>query len=157
MAEKGLAITARDVWKGGNDWAGFQNPTRVFDEARLVVMLSSTPPEQFLRMKRGKRNLIRRIRGNIHISPRDGKFNTPAEKLESLSCNATGRYSVRPFANALLRLFLRRLGRRILARRLLPLLHPLLLLCVALLHLLGLLLVALFDLLPSCFIAILLR
>jgi hypothetical protein len=55
----------------------------------------------------------------------------------------------------LLRLFL--LGRRILARRLLPLLHLLLLLCVALLHLLGLLLVALFDLLPSCFIGILLR
>ena len=51
-------------------------------------------------------------------------------------------------------LFPRRL---ILARRLLPLLHPLLLLCVALFHLLGLLLVALFDLLPSCFIGILLR
>ena len=62
------------------------------------------------------------------------------------------------FANhRLLRLFLRRPRRRILARRLLPLLHPLLLLCVALLHLLGLLLVALFDLLPSCFIGILLR
>jgi len=62
-----------------------------------------------------------------------------------------------PAASGLLRLFLRRLRRRILARRLLPLLHPLLLLCVALLHLLGLLLVALFDLLPSCFIGILLR
>lgn len=61
------------------------------------------------------------------------------------------------FANGLLRLFLWRPRRRILARRLLPLLHPLLLLCVALLHLLGLLLVALFDLLPSCFIGILLR
>ena len=60
-------------------------------------------------------------------------------------------------ASGLLRLFLRRLGRRILARRLLPLLHLLLLLCVALLHLLGLLLVALFDLLPSCIIGILLR
>ena len=59
-------------------------------------------------------------------------------------------------------LFLLLIRRRILARlilawRLLPLLHPLLLLCVALLHLLGLLLVALFDLLPSCFIGILLR
>ena len=42
-------------------------------------------------------------------------------------------------------------------RSLLFLLHPLLLLCVALFHLLGLLLVALFDLLPSCFIGILLR
>ena len=60
------------------------------------------------------------------------------------------------FANGLLRLFLPRLRRRILARRLLSFLHPLLLLCVALLHLLGLLLVALFDLLPSCFIGILL-
>lgn len=39
---------------------------------------------------------------------------------------------------------------------LLPLLHLLLLLCVALLHLLGLLLMALFHLLPSCFIRILL-
>src|SRR5260370_29471807 len=62
-----------------------------------------------------------------------------------------------PAASGLLRLFLRRLRRRILAWRLLLLLHPLLLLCVALLHLLGLLLVALFDLLPSCFIGILLR
>ena len=62
-----------------------------------------------------------------------------------------------PAASGLLRLFLRRLRRRILARRRLPLLHLLLLLCVALLHLLGLLLVALFDLLPSCFIGILLR
>ena len=60
------------------------------------------------------------------------------------------------FAKGLLRLFLRLLRRRILARRLLLLLHPLLLLCVALLHLLGLLLVVLFDLLPSCFIGILL-
>jgi len=58
-----------------------------------------------------------------------------------------------PAVSELLRLFLRRLRRRILARRLLPLLHPLLLLCVAL----GLLLVALFDLLPSCVIGILLR
>ena len=61
------------------------------------------------------------------------------------------------FANGLLRLLLRRFGRQILARRRLPLLHPLLLLCVSLLHLPGLLLVALFDLLPSCFIGILLR
>ncbi len=68
-----------------------------------------------------------------------------------------GRYSAQPLANGLLRLFLWRLGRRILARLPLALLHPLLLLCVALLHLLGLLLVALFDLLPSCFIGILLR
>ena len=71
-------------------------------------------------------------------------------------CRASGR-----FANGLLVLFVRRLSlrlrRRTLARRLLPLLHPLLLLCVALLHLLGLLLVALFDLLPSCFIGTLLR
>jgi len=57
--------------------------------------------------------------------------------------------SARPLCKRLLRLFPRRLRRRILARRLLPLLHPLLLLCVALFHLLGLLLVALFDLLPS--------
>jgi hypothetical protein len=56
-------------------------------------------------------------------------------------------------------LFRRRLRRWILARwrRLLLLLHLLLLLSVALLHLLGLLLVALFDLLPFCFIGILLR
>ena len=59
-------------------------------------------------------------------------------------------------ANGLLRLLFRRLGRRILARLLL-LLHPLLLLCMALLQLLGLLLVTLFDLLPFCFIRILLR
>ena len=69
----------------------------------------------------------------------------------------SSRYCARPLCKRLLMLFLRRLRRRILARRLLPLLHPLLLLCVALLHLLGLLLVALFDLLPSCFIGILLR
>jgi len=67
------------------------------------------------------------------------------------------RVRILPAASGLLRLFLRRLRRWILARRRLPLLHPLLLLCVALLHLLGLLLVALFDLLPSCFIGILLR
>ena len=57
----------------------------------------------------------------------------------------------------MLGLFFGRPGRRILPRRRLPVLHLLLLLCVALLHLLGLLLVALFDLLPSCFIGILLR
>ena len=62
-----------------------------------------------------------------------------------------------PLCKRQLILFLRRLRWRILARRLLPLLHSLLLLCVALFHLLGLLLVALFDLLPSCFIGILLR
>ena len=60
-------------------------------------------------------------------------------------------------ASGVLGLFLRRLGRLILARRLLSLLHLLLLLCVALLHLLRLLLVALFDLLLSCIIGILLR
>jgi hypothetical protein len=63
---------------------------------------------------------------------------------------------VAPAPSRLLRLFLRRLRRRILAGRLLPFLHPLLLLCVALLYLLGLLLMALFDLLPSCIIGILL-
>lgn len=57
----------------------------------------------------------------------------------------------------LLSVFLRRLRRRILARWLLPLLHLLLLLCVALLHLLGLLLVALLNLLIFGVIGILLR
>src|SRR5712692_10414011 len=39
-------------------------------------MLSSTPSEQILRTKRGKRNLIRGVRGNIHISPWDREFNS---------------------------------------------------------------------------------
>jgi hypothetical protein len=37
-------------------------------------MLSSTPSEQILRATRGKRNRIRGIRGNIHISLRDREF-----------------------------------------------------------------------------------
>lgn len=39
-------------------------------------MLSFTPSEQILRAKRGKRNLIRTIRGNIHTSLWDGEFNS---------------------------------------------------------------------------------
>lgn len=54
---------------------GFPISTRVSDEATLVVMLSSTASEQILRTKRGKRNLIQRIRGNVHISLRDREFN----------------------------------------------------------------------------------
>jgi len=81
----------------------------------------------------------------------------PTQKPDPPARNPSLRVLHPPAASGLLRLFLRRLRRRILARRLLPLLRPLLLLCVALLHLLGLLLVALFDLLPSCFIGILLR
>jgi hypothetical protein len=79
--------------------------------------------------------------------------------FDSLGCTSTSLYpTIRPESRLRIhRSLFRRLRRRILARRLLPLLHPLLLLCVALLHLLGLLLVALFDLLPSCFIGILLR
>ncbi len=81
---------------------------------------------------------------------REGRpYKKPAGSRRYEMCRASGAS-----ANGLLRPFLRR---RILARRRLPLLHPLLLLRVPLLHLLGLLLVALFDLLPSCFIGILLR
>ncbi len=84
---------------------------------------------------------------------REGRpYKKPAGSRRYEMCRASGALQT-----GLLRPFLRRLRRRILARRRLPLLHPLLLLCVALLHLLGLLLVALFDLLPSCFIGILLR
>jgi hypothetical protein len=45
------------------------------DEATLFIMLLCTSSEQILRAKRGKRNLIRGIRGNIHIALRDREFN----------------------------------------------------------------------------------
>ena len=47
----------------------------VCDKAKVLVMLSSTPSKQLLRAKRGERNLIRWIRGNIHVSLWNGKFN----------------------------------------------------------------------------------
>ena len=69
---------------------------------------------------------------------------------------STRRYSARPLCNGLSRLSLRRWLWRILARRLLALLHLLLLLDVLLRQLLRLLLVPLLHLLFSCVVSLLL-
>ena len=53
----------------------FPISTKPLHEAVLVVMSSSSLPEQVLRTKRRERNLIRAIRGNIHISLLDREFN----------------------------------------------------------------------------------